>query len=86
MRESTRNALALFTFGFFMFSISPIFTILIDYKELSSILPSFFSHFLNVQELRWGSVGIGFIAIILGLLTVLINWKLKTNDKSESYH
>jgi hypothetical protein len=44
---------------------------------LLSILPSFFSYFLDVEGLRWGSIGIGFIALILGFLTLLFNWRKK---------
>ena len=77
MKDSTRNALALFAFGLVMFSISPLFSNLINYDALFSIFPSFFSIFFNVQELRWGTVAMGSIVIVLGLLTVLYNWRRK---------
>lgn len=76
MKSSTRNALALFIFGLVMVSISPIFSVLIRYEAFVSIL-LLFSNFFSVEELRWGTISIGFVAALLGLLTFLFNWKKK---------
>lgn len=76
MKDSTRNASALFVFGLFMISISPVFMSLLNYETLFSIMP-FLSEFFTAEKLRWGTVSIGFIALILGAWTFLYNWKRK---------
>jgi len=76
MKDSTRNALALFVFALVMVSLSPIFSNLLSYDALFSILP-YFELFLNLEILRWGTVSIGLIAALLGILTVLFNLKRK---------
>jgi len=76
MKDSTRNALALFVFALVMVSISPIFSNLLSYDALFSILP-YFELFLDLEILRWGTVSIGLIATLLGILTVLYNLKRK---------
>jgi len=75
MKDSTRNAAALFVLGLSMVSISPFFSNFINYDELFSFVP-FFSDSFSVQSFRWGSVGIGFMAILFGVVVVLYNWKV----------
>jgi len=66
----------LFVFGLFMISISPIFTNLLNYEPLFSIMP-YFSEFFTAEKLRWGTISIGFVALTLGTWTFLYNWKRK---------
>ena len=76
MKDSTRNASALFAFGLFMISISPIFTNILNYEIVLSIIP-YLSEFFTAEKLRWGTISVGFVAILLGTWTFLYQWKRK---------
>jgi hypothetical protein len=49
---------------------------MLNYEMLFSIAP-FLSEFFTAEKLRWGTISIGFIAIMLGAWTFLYHWKKK---------